>query len=393
MKLKPIFTFVLEIIFNLFKINKHVVVFYSFNGQYNDNPRFISESLHKYDKEIQIVWLLNKQSWDVAPSYVKKIKVGTIKSLFYSSIAAVFVDNYTGKHTFRFKKNVPAFFKLLKRKKQLNISTWHGTPFKKIHNDISGIKMTDKTCFTTCDYFCSGNKFLSKIIYNSLPNKIKILEIGSPRNDVLLRAKNESKKLTYKEQCGYPKEKKVLLYAPTFRENKDGCELKELTPDNVRRLLDACSKKFGGEWVISLRIHPGIFGNKAYSNLSFSECEEFVDGNIEQEMAFHLIACDALLTDYSGSMFDACYLNIPCFLYANDFDNYSHYERGLYFALDELPFGFANSWDELIACILSFEEEKFVIKKNRFLNLIGNQETGNSCDKICEIILRYLKTI
>ena len=47
-----------------------------------------------------------------------------------------------------------------------------------------------------------------------------ILEIGYPRNDVLFQKNNEKDIRELKEKLGLPLDKKIMLYAPTWRDNE-----------------------------------------------------------------------------------------------------------------------------------------------------------------------------
>lgn len=51
---------------------KNTVFFDSFSGQYNDNPKYISEALHRLNPEVNIVWTTSDHGHDVAPDYAKK---------------------------------------------------------------------------------------------------------------------------------------------------------------------------------------------------------------------------------------------------------------------------------------------------------------------------------
>ena len=380
----------LELFFNHFPIKKNTVIFYSFNGQYNDNPKYISEKLHEIAPDVNIVWGMNKESLGDQPDYVKCIKINSLKFFYYSSTAAVYVDNYTGKHSFR--KNVPlkSWHLKLKRKKQLNVSTWHGTPLKKIHSDILATEIVPEGCFTTCDIFACGNEYFSEIVKRNLCDKINVSNVGTPRNDLLFNAKEDLIK-EIKEKNGCSSDEKIVIYAPTFRDSIMDSGVTQLELLDVPKLLKAFSNKFGGKWKLVLRTHPGVFTKikQHYSHLF--EKGDVIDGNRFSDMAEYLAISDALITDYSGSLFDFCLTGRPAFLFAHDRKNYSERERGLYMDVSELPFAFADGADELISNIESYSEVESKTKITDFLCKIGNYETGNASADICEKILERLK--
>ena len=47
-----------------------------------------------------------------------------------------------------------------------------------------------------------------------------MLEIGYPRNDILFKKNNEEDIVRLKRRLGLPLDKKILLYAPTFRDDE-----------------------------------------------------------------------------------------------------------------------------------------------------------------------------
>lgn len=379
-----------ELLFSLFPIKKDTVVFYSFNGQYNDNPKFISIELHKKAPNYHQVWILNDNDYLKTPEYVIRCKKGSVLEKYYRSTAEFYIDNYTGKHTIRRKTKIPYILRLLKRKGQLNISTWHGTPLKKIHNDISGLKCNSRNSFSTCDLFVSGNAYLSNIISKSLGGNLNVANVGSPRNDYLINAK-ESDIVEIKHKLGISDGIKVLLYAPTFRDLKENSGFSQLDQIDIPSLLSEMSQKFGGKWVFVFRAHPTLtdYIKDHYKNLFNNGL--IINGNKYNEMAEYLLVADALITDYSGSLFDYCLLNRPCFLFSDDLQRYSEKERGLYMEISKLPFTFSDSFNKLISNIKAYNQELQNEKVKLFTSQLGFCEYGKSCEYVVEYIMNYSK--
>ena len=104
------------------------------------------------------------------------------------------------------------------------------------------------------------------------------------------------------------------------------------------------------------------------------DCTRYLD---MQEL---LCAADFLITDYSSSMFDISIMGKPCFLYADDKDEY---DRGFYFKLQDLPFSLAESQSELLDNISNFNIEKYNLKLKVFYDdQIGLWAKGNACHDI-----------
>ena len=380
----------LELFFNLFPVKRDLVVFYSFNGQYNDNPRYISERLHEANPNVKIAWILNENSMGTQPEYVIPVRHDSVKRYYYSSVASVYVDNYIGKHAFRKNKKVSPILRALKKKGQLNISTWHGTPLKKIHNDIKGAPVSKEGCFTTCDLFISGNEHLSQVVSAGLCGNINVLNVGSPRNDLLVNQDDDLAK-EIKRKNGFSEDTRIVLYAPTFRDSVLDSGIKQMELLDIPALLKALSDRLGGQWKLALRTHPGVFTQLKQYYGDFLENHGVLDANQFPEMAEYLLITDVLITDYSGSLFDYCLTDRPCFLFAHDLENYSKKERGLYINIEDLPFTFSNSCEELLENIRNYNADSQKEKVKVFMDRIRNCESGKASEIAAEKILEKLK--
>ena len=71
------------------------VYFASFRGQYSDNPRAISECLHRMAPEVKIVWLVKHQFRKYVPDYVTVVPPKLSLALKAQAQAKVWVMNYT----------------------------------------------------------------------------------------------------------------------------------------------------------------------------------------------------------------------------------------------------------------------------------------------------------
>ena len=105
------------------------------------------------------------------------------------------------------------------------MQTWHGPQLKKIAQDIdiesySRVKEEWKKDASYWDYFISSTPEISSILKIAFDIQPEImLETGYPRNDRLLSHTSDDKTFILNE-IGIPKHKKILLYAPTFRDDE-----------------------------------------------------------------------------------------------------------------------------------------------------------------------------
>jgi CDP-glycerol glycerophosphotransferase len=103
-----------------------------------------------------------------------------------------------------------------------------------------------------------------------------------------------------------------------------------------------------------------------------------------------ILGCDAFISDYSSCIFDAAIREIPCFTYANDFQEYKG-DRGVYYEMEELPFAYAKNNDELINNIQRFDYDDYIKKWNEFKIRTGLYETGHASKDIAYVIGEFVK--
>ena len=116
-----------------------------------------------------------------------------------------------------------------------------------------------------------------------------------------------------------------------------------------------------------------------------------LNGNLYDDMNEYLAASDVLISDYSGCVYDVALTKTPCFLFAHDRVNYEKNERGIYTPLSFFPYSFSDSFVDLLKKIDSYSEEETDKNRIRFLEEIGNVETGNSAKKVAEFLIRKLR--
>ena len=379
-------------ILNLYKrflpIIDNTVFFTSFGGQYSDNPKYISEKLHEIAPDINIVWACSNFDNKTFPDYVNKVLQDSYEYYSFLNRAKVVVDNYVGIRCFGFR-NKKSFLleKLIKRKNQLCISTWHGTPLKKI--GASTLDNNPGAYVTSCDICVAGCGYTAKNLGNAYLIKDKTQITGTPRNDILF--KKDIDKLALKSKLKLPVDKKIVLFAPTFRESIHKSGVMQFEMFDIKKILTSLGDKFGGEFVFVFRVHHTVM-EKIYNDEVIRNYEGLVfNGNIGDDMAEYISVTDVLITDYSGSLFDFALTGRPCFLFAPDREHYENVERGFYMEYDSLPFPISEDNEKFIADINGFSKEEYVAKVKTFLNRIGNKEDGKASERVSKYIVEFLK--
>ena len=287
------------------------------------------------------------------------------------------------------------------------IDTWHGGgAYKRIGISIpkqaSLSDVTKKAIITTeasdntrweqyrayynaldTSIFLSSSKRFTEVMYQSqmLPREA-YLEIGMPRNDIFFtnyKAFGDKAK----QKLGIDIDKKVILFAPTYRGNVKNQHFNMQL--DIKMCLNAAHERWGGEWVFAYRMH--IFSNSLDKD---NIPENAINASKYDEMQELLCMADVLITDYSSSQWDYALTKKPGFLFTPDLDYYMHKDRGFYTPIEDWAFPYARTNDELTVLIKNFDESKHIQKVQRHLDLLESCEDGHATKSVCQIIMNEL---
>lgn len=292
--------------------DENLVLFVSFMGSnYNDSPKVLFERLKsdpKY-KHLRCVWAFENP--ERFPE-VESVKIDTPAYFKMALKAKYWITNTNIERGLKFKK-----------KDQVYLNTWHGIALKYIGNDCPGRKDYN---FDNLDYMTVSGDYDERVFKSAFKAKeSSYLRCGMPRNEELWLA-DETNRETKRSKLGIPENKKVILYAPTWRESTDGGNSYEIKPPIN---FDKWQKELGDDYIVLFRAHH--ITNKVLG----IKYNEFVRDVSEYPAVNDLmIAADILITDYSAIAFDYSILCRPIFCYAYDYDSYLA-ERGTYFNIDE----------------------------------------------------------
>lgn len=361
------------------KITPNKIVFMTYQNQYTCNPKYITEQL-KENEKLELVWIVDKatlkspQDYGI-PSSVRLVERNTYQSFVELMTAKIWVDNALN-----------CLWKIIPKKKgQIYIDTWHGSMgIKRLdtYNPSKGYwRSIAKKSNHYIDYLISNSRFEEEIFKSAYWPDVKVLRVGHPRNDLFynkeLMVSLRKKVLDY---YGFEDSVKLLLYAPTFRENKD------ISCFNIdyEKLYEELDHKFPGEWKIFLRFH---FHNKKSAQKGLPEY--VVNATEYPDMQELIAAADIGLTDYSSWIYDFMLSGKPCFIYASDIKLYNN-QRGFYYPLEETPFSIAQNTEELCSNILHFNEIQYAENVDKFLKDKGCMEDGHASERIGDVILNII---
>lgn len=363
------------------RIKRNRVLFVSFGGKsYSDNPRAISEELHKLAPNLDIVWLFNnpESKKDIIPDYIKTVDADSNIS-YYREMAtcAVMVNNFS-------------FSKIRKGKNQLFVQTWHGDrAFKKVLYDspfVAADYSISEAIPGFCDFAVAGSDYGERQYRSAFHYTGKVLKVGTPRDDVLIE-NSADKARKIKQIVGISENVCTLLYAPTLRRrNHNDGSVQQIQDIDIEKTLDCLEDKYGKKWVCLMRAHPAV------SNLGgYTKSARIIDVAKYEDMADLLLIADMLITDYSSSAGDYALLKKPLVLFQSDIEEYLEKDRSFYFDMNDSPYYTAHNQNELETIIYGFTEEEVKQNCEDILKFYGTNETGNAAHAVAEIIVDYLR--
>ncbi|MFC3984232.1 bifunctional glycosyltransferase/CDP-glycerol:glycerophosphate glycerophosphotransferase [Streptosporangium jomthongense] len=135
-----------------------------------------------------------------------------------------------------------------------------------------------------------------------------------------------------RERLGLPEGKKVVLYAPTWRD--DRYHGKGRSRFDLRLDLYRLWRALGDDHVVMVRRHPNTFDRIPRAGTGF-----VLDVTAYPDIRDLYLVADVLVTDYSSAMFDFAITGRPILLYTYDFEHYRDEVRGFSFDLESLAPG------------------------------------------------------
>ena len=332
---------------------------------------------------------LKEESDEYTFTYLTKKDTHTVKSLagFRTLLSFFFRKPYELARTeMVLLDNIFLPYAYIHRRKGTKVvQLWHGTgTIKKFGQDVNTgrLKELEKRANANVTHLIVNSPAIARLYSGAFGIKKEcIYPIGLPKTDELLgrikkmnaAMKNQDKEYIY-QKYGIPKEKKLILYAPTFRDN-------ETESPKMLELLMELHKELPEEYYLGLRLHPFV----ADSFYVDSKEQRICQMSFEKDINTLLLAADVLITDYSSIIFEYCLMKRPMIFYAYDFAEFSNHGRGFYYDYEAyVPGSVAHTTKEVADIIKTgnFDTEKI----KGFINFNYFYTDGDATRRLIELL-------
>ena len=371
--------FCFKLISKLFrsKIDDQLIIMGAYSGNsYKDNTKYLFEFLNNYSNN-RVVWMTKSRG------ILQELRNKGFEGVFALSLKAI---KLLKKARYIFLTHgiydvLPIDFS----PKTTIVMTWHGTVIKNITEDFDATYSYKKWVRYLrlksypnqyIDYVLTPakGKYEHEVLTKAfMVDSAKILDLGYPRNDILFDYNLDFKK-KLRKKYGIPNHiKKVILYAPTFRDAGSlRFPFKNKNLEYLNLFLEESESIF-------------LFKGHAYERkINFGEFKYIHLVNEPSDIQELLIISDLLISDYSSVIFDFLLTMGSVILFPYDLDVYEK-GRGLHYDLKQIaPGPIVYDVETLIESIKNIEkidvEYKNIRKKIR--DRFNKYQDGKSCERL-----------
>lgn len=367
-------------VYHFCSIDDRKVVFESFMGRKcSDNPRAIYEYMLKNNQYAgyRFIWAFKNPQKYSDYRILQNERTSFVK---YGSR-----DYYRAYGTSKYWISNSRIPEAVYRKKgQIYVQCWHGTPLKRLGYDIKvdgknamnsnkDIQRKYRADAKRYSYLLSSSKFcterfISAFNLKALCKEDVIVEAGFPRNDILSNYMSDDVS-RIKARVGISDNRKIILYAPTWRDDQHDSSRGYVYKNEMD--FDLLEAAISDSYIILFRAHYFVA-----NRFNFERYEGFIyDVSDYEDISELYIISDVLITDYSSVFFDYAMLERPIIFYMYDLEEYRNEIRGFYLRLEELPGKIATNESELIDLIKkceSVQETGILQEFNKSFNYLND---------------------
>lgn len=351
-------------------VRRGTVVFESHLGRhYGDSPKYIYAAMVRAGGPYRAVWSYtgDPSRW---PRDAVLVRRESWRYYYELARAEYWVDN----------QGFPRQF--TKRPGTTYLQTWHGTPLKTMGFDEPALAALppDKqrehaAMIERWDALVVPSEYFVKTFVRAYRYRGDLLRVGYPRNDPLLTSNDPGTVKELKERLHLPENRKIVLYAPTFRDAQHRAK----AAFALKLDLHLLGRELGEECYFLIRAHY-------LDRVSLAAQHRPIAANVSghHDVTELMLVSDVLITDYSSVFFDYANLRRPMIFFTYDYEDYLR-TRGTYVDLaSTVPGPQVSTNEEIMACLRDLDgiTERYRERAAAFRATFCEYDTGTASEQI-----------
>jgi len=361
-------------------------------GNFSDNMLAVFEAVKNEKKIKKIILTKDKKVSIENGENIVIIKMSSIKAIWYLMRSKViFVQHSVWLDLAR------ATYQMIFPWRRYLINLWHGIPLKDLSHPSTDIinfrSKREMKKYKIISSSITDKEMMKKSFYKTNLNNIWIT--GLPRNDFLIIPEKNLPKL-YKNELvvlrNKLKEKKLIIYAPTYRELSLGGRHYSFSAKEIDEL-----KKYmrNNNAILGLRYHPYL--SPEFTN-DLIDGEYIIDLSSKVFSDIRMLIREAfiVITDYSSIYIDSMYLQKKLISFAYDIDHYQDIQRGFFYEFNEVfPGEICHTFGEMMRVLVKYENPLTTEEKGKYdqmTKLFFKYSDSNNSNRVIEHVNQLIKT-
>jgi CDP-glycerol glycerophosphotransferase len=350
------------------------IVYRSFDGRYSDNPRALHEALLTRGDAVEHVWMCATGHADEFPPDTATVPVEGPEAVAALESADLVVSN------------THLSMDWAKRPGATYLQTWHGTPLKTVHRDVTfdpEVPSVIDRDIARWDLLLSQNADATELLPKIFGYDGPVHETGYPRNDLLHEPDPAQSRERIRAELGIPAGSTAVLYAPTWRDD----QLADDEGPSHRLRLDVArfAEQLGADHVLMVRLHYQVT-----DALDGIDVPHVVDLSDYPDIRDLVLAADVLVTDYASVQFDFAVTGRPILYFTYDLDHYRGDLRQFYFDFEQIaPGPLLGTVDEVLDALGDVQQatDGHRERYDRFRERFCSREDGHATERVLALVL------
>jgi CDP-glycerol glycerophosphotransferase len=272
---------------------------------------------------------------------------------------------------------------------QVIMQTFHGYPFKQMgrpHWEQQGFSRELMESYARragdWDYLVSPATYATPLLRRDFGYDGEVLEIGYPRNDVLLSDDADRLRDEVRASLGVRPGQTAVLYAPTFRDYMSRDDNQAVMPSFFD--FGRAHRRLGDDTVILIRGHAF----NARTKHRVGPRPGTIDVTDYPEISDLYLAADAAIVDYSSLRFDFGVTGKPMIFHVPDLERYQDSRGWLFDFEPTAPGPLLTTTDEVVDALADLRgvREQYAAAYRKFHDDYLDLDDGHAGERLVDAV-------